>query len=92
MFSCVFFLWEVAQPHHSINTHMHEHTRLPVYAHTHTHTHTLTGRQHIFLGVSEGPYPHAVGEERAVLTTIFHSCDPIILCRHGKGRDGIERK
>lgn len=61
-------------------------TRLPMYAHTHT------GRQHIFLRVSEGPYARTVREERAMLTAIFHSCDPIILCRHGKGRDGVERK
>ncbi|KAI9547667.1 hypothetical protein NQZ68_014933 [Dissostichus eleginoides] len=33
-----------------------------------------------------------VREERAMLTTIFHSCDPIMLCRHGKGRDGGEKK
>lgn len=86
MFSCVFFLWEVAQPHRSINTHMYEHT--PAHVHTHTHT----GRQHIFLRMSEGPYPHTVREARVMLTTIFHSCDPIMLCRQGKGRDGAGRK
>lgn len=36
MFSCVFVLWEVAQPQCIINTHMDQH----LYAHTRTHTHT----------------------------------------------------
>lgn len=44
MLSYVFFLWEVVQPFHSTNTHMHEHT--PMFTPNHTHTHT--GGQRIF--------------------------------------------
>ncbi len=49
MFSCVFFLWEVAQPHCCINTHMHEH--MPAHVHTHTHTHTQEGNTFFYVWV-----------------------------------------